>query len=184
MFDINTLPKEKCAGIVVFDKIDKDYIVLMGSKIKNGERVYEYFGGGNEPEDYSAVHTATRELVEEMFNIKISKKEINELTKIILKENDIRHDITLVHKNHNNNLTYFIGFEALEKIYNYLKYGKYELIEHFDLIKYMKNRKINGMAYDGLNEIDRIHLRYLKDVPNLKLRNVAKRITEYMLKKL
>lgn len=183
MFTIKNLPKNKCSGIVVFDKINDDYIVLMGSKIKN-KRVYEYFGGGNEPDDRTALHTGVRELIEEMFNQKIDEKDVHNLVIEIMKNNDVRHELTLTHKKNNNNLTYFIGFDALEKVYNYLKYGEYKLIEHFDLIKYMKNRKINGRASNGLNEINKLHLKYLKDVSKLELRDVAKRITEHMLNNL
>lgn len=174
------LPKDRCSGIAIFDNIDNNYIVLMGSKKSIKGRIFEYFGGHNEPEDDSALHTAIRELVEELFNVKISKININELTNNMLQQNDIRHEITLVHPN--KNLTYFIGFETLEKIYNYLHFGKYQIIQHFDLIKYLKGRKINGNPKDGLNEIEKIHIYYLEDVAKLKLRNVSRRITEHLEK--
>ena len=183
MLDINKLPKNKCSGFVVFDKIGKDFIVLMGSKM-NEERIYEYFGGKNEKDDKTTLHTAVREFIEEIFNIKIDEKYICDLVLNIIKNNDIRDKLTLTHTNHNNNLTYFIGFDTLEKIYNYLKYGKYKTIEHFNLIEFIKNRKISGIEHNGLNEIDKLHLYFLKDVPKLKLRDVAKRITNHMFKKL
>lgn len=183
MLEIDKLPKNKCSGIVVFDKIGTDFIVLMGSKNKD-QIIYEYFGGKNEKQDITTLHTALRELIEEMFNMKIDQKEIYNLVSNIIKNNDIRSELTLTHKKHNNNVTYFIGFDTLEKIYNYLKYHKYKSIEHFNLTEFIKNRKINGIAYNGLNEIDKLHLYFLKDVPKLKLRDVAKRITNHMFKKL
>ena len=182
MNQLKDLPKDRCGGVVVLDKINNEYIVLMGSKNKNNHKIYEYFGGNNEPEDLTALHTSIRELIEEMFNVKISNDNIEQLVLELLKNQDIKMDLTYVHPN--ENMTYFIGFDVVEKIYNYIKYGQYKAIDKFDIIKFIKNRKINNIAKDGLNEIKELHLKYLHNVPNLKLRPVAEKITNHLLKKL
>ena len=38
----------------------------------NEERIYEYFGGKNEKDDRTTLHTAVRELIEEIFNLFIN----------------------------------------------------------------------------------------------------------------
>lgn len=178
-------PIGRSGGVVIFDKIDNVYITLMGSKQNGNERIYEFFGGGSEKQDKTALHTSFRELIEELFNIKIETRKLDGLVDEIIKNKDLKNDITYEHKYKNKNMTYFISFSTLEKIYNYIKYNKYEVIEYLDLIHYINTRQIYGKAYNGLNEIERLHLYYLNnDVFNLNLRPVAKRIINYMQKKL
>jgi hypothetical protein len=174
--------RNRNSGVVIFDKINKDYIVLMGSKIKNNERVYEFFGGHYEKDDKAAIHTAIREMMEEIFNLKLEKANIDVLAHQMIQNGDIRNDLTL--ENENGGITYFIGFQALEKVFNFIKYGKYKRVESFDLIQYMNNRIVHGKANNGLNEIKHLHLHYLKDANKLRVRPITKLILKHMNNKM
>ena len=176
------MPINRNSGVCIFDKVGKDYILLMGSKVKNNNRIYEFFGGHYEKTDKTALHTATREILEEIFNIKIESENIDILVIEIINHGDIRNELTL--ENENGGMTYFIGFESLEKVYNYIKYGKYKKIENFDIMKYVDNRYVNGDAKNGLNEISKLHFYYLKNANKLDVRPITKTILHHMNRKL
>ncbi len=179
---LKEFPKDKCGGIVVIDKLNDDYYVLLGSRLSGSRRIYEYFGGNNEPQDLTAFHTSIREFIEELFNVKIDVSSINKLVEEIIEDNDIKNELTFVHPN--GNMTYFIGFGSLEKVSNFIKYRKYKRIDNLDLSKYINNREIHGEPNNGLNEINDIHIYRLDEVLKLELRDVAERITNYLVNKL
>ncbi len=176
------IPKDRNSGIAIFDKIEDKYIFLLGSKGKNENRIYEFFGGHCEKQDISSLHTAVRETIEELFNIKLDTVDINRLVQKMVQSNDIRYDLTF--ENKKGGITYFIGFRALEKMYNFIKYNKYKKVESFDLIEYMKHRTIKNNASNGLNEMNSLHFEYLDNISKLKLRDYASYVLEHIKKNL
>jgi len=161
--------QKKPGGILISDIIDGRRIVLLGkSNIPKRKDMYESFGGKVEATDNSSLHTALRELIEEFFNTKAPTEFINELYyeckygKYILKYYEYF------------GISYLINMDGLNKIFQKVctinsNLNKYNINEIFDYIKYIEERTIEDIPYDGLNEIESIHIIDLDDIKNNKI---------------
>lgn len=171
---------KKGGGLTVIQKINGQYIVLMG---KNWRGEYEFMGGGAETYDKTGLHTCIREYIEESMNKKMKPEEIHEIVKYLINNKYIKHSLT---KEGKENITYFTDFNGLEKIWNYVHTGSFsgDLKNPFNLSRYISTRKIEGKPSNGLNEIKILSLHYLRDVERMKLRPVSQNIYEYLKNKL
>lgn len=171
------------AGLVLFDKIDGKYYGLLGSYFdKNNDEIYTFPGGGYlENYDKTALHTAIREFIEEIFNIKVADTKLNEIVSMI-REKKLLSNI-YVHKP-NKFITYFGDFNILNFIYEHIYNHKFNL---YNFINF-RNKKVNEkiIAKDGLNEFNKIHvikLNYLlKNKNKIKIRTISKYILNKMIK--
>ena len=130
-------------------------------------------GGRYESYDKTALHTGIREFVEELFNVKLDTYKVDELVKHLIVNEDIIHDYTMKSP---TSASYFASFKTLGLIYNFIYHNKYEIIEPFDLAKFMETRnysKSKCAKADGLCEIDFISVVYLSKVHLLPLRNFS-----------
>ena len=72
---LDLINKEKSnyrgAGIFFFEKYDEnDFMLLLGIDNKYNGNNFSVFGGGRDKEDPDSLHTAVREVFEELFNVR------------------------------------------------------------------------------------------------------------------
>jgi hypothetical protein len=175
--------KEQAGGILISDIINKERVIFLGkSNIPKRADTYESFGGRTEKQDVSSLHTAIRELVEEFFNYKISTNLVNLIACKLRNSNLIKKQQEL------HGMSYLIDFEGLNFIFQFLlteipSLQKYSSSNTFNYQAYISDRKINGKAAEGLNEIEKIELFKLDDVKEKKvnLRWFTNKIIHLML---
>jgi len=161
----------KPGGVIISDIIDGKRIVLLGkSNIPNRKDTYESFGGKMEKTDISSLHTALRELVEEFFNTKVTTEFVNELY------DDCKKGRYILKRYEYYGISYLINIDGLNKIFQKVcsindSLNNYNDIEtqYFDYHKYFRERIINDVPIDGLNEIESIHIIDLDDIKNNKI---------------
>lgn len=161
-------PKNQAGGIIISDIINDEQIIFLGkSNIKSRKKQYEGFGGKNEKDDISSLHTAIRELIEEFFNIKVSIEIINNIALLLRQSNLILKQQELF------GMSYLINLEGLNIVYDKIKdYGelnKYCDNNIFNYQKYFSERIVDGNVNNGLNEIKSIEIFKLDDVKNNKI---------------
>ena len=168
------------AGLVLFEKINNEYYGLLGSYFdKNNDVIYTFPGGGYlDSYDKTALHTAVREFIEEIFNIKVADTKLNEIVSMIRKEKLLSN--IYIHKP-DKFITYFGNFNILNFIYENIYNHKINL---YNFINF-RNKKVNEkiVPKDGLNEFNKIHvikINYLlKD--KIKIRIISKYILNKMI---
>lgn len=170
--------KKRSGGFIVSD----GFTILLGRTNKKGI-IYEGFGGGAEEQDLSSLHTAVRELIEELFNQKVSVEIINSLSDLLIMNKLIKDKLVFYGD------SFLIDFKGLEFIFNYLsnyifKYNKY--IKPFNLNLFIQERIITDKPNNGLNEIISIHIFNLADVINNKypIRWYSNKVIQYFFSRL
>ncbi len=81
----------------------------------------------------------------------------------------------LTHKT-DTSISYFANFKTLELIYNFVYYGKYQIVKPLDFLKFMEKRNFSNnqcIKSDGLCEIDFISVVYLSKAHMLPLRKFS-----------
>lgn len=172
---IISAPKQLNAGLTIIKKIKNknDHIILLGGNINNGLKKFEMLGGHFETSDVSALHTGTREFIEELFNLKLTNDKIDKLVKKLINNNHIIHQLTQIS---DKSASYFANFKTLELIYNYVYYNKYQIVEPLDIEKFIIKRNSDFKKCkksDGLCEIEFISVIYLSKTHLLNLRNFS-----------
>lgn len=170
-----TAPKQLNSGLTIIKKIKNDHIILIGGNNINGTNRYEMLGGRYESYDKTALHTGIREFVEELFNLKLDAHKVDKLVEQLIVHDHIMHDITITSE---TSASYFVSFKTLELIYNFIYYGKYDIVEPLDFAKFMETRNsasnnTNCIKADGLCEIDFISVVYLSKAHMLPLREFS-----------
>jgi hypothetical protein len=170
-----TAPKQLNSGLTIIKKIKNDHIILIGGNNINGTNRYEMLGGRCESYDKTALHTGIREFVEELFNIKLDADKVDKLVEQLIVHDHIMHELTIMST---SSASYFASFKTLELIYNFIYYGKYDIIEPLDFVKFMETRnsdsnKANCVKADGLCEVDFISVVYLSKAHLLPLREFS-----------
>lgn len=168
--------KEINAGLVILKKHKGEIYTLIGSyQDKNNEKIYTFPGGSySKIYDKTSLHTAVRELIEEVFNIKIAQSKLDEIVKNINEKELLIDEYIYKPKKF---ITYFGDFKILnfifKSIYNY-KFNLYEFLA-------FRNKKINEeiIAKDGLDEFVKIHFIKLNDLNNTKIK--LRLISKYVL---
>ena len=168
------------AGIVLLKKTsENEYYTLIGSYYnKNNIKIYTFPGGTySKYYDKTALHTAIREFVEEIFNIKISDIKLNEIVKGV-KDNNLLLD-TYIYKP-NRFITFFATFKLLNFIYKCIYDHKFNLYKFLSFRN--KDIKEKFIAKDGLNEFYKIHFIkiniLLKNNNSIKIREISKYILQ------
>ena len=157
------------AGLIIVKKINTDFYTLIGSNIINSKKIYKYSGGAYMTLDKSALHTAIRHFIEQIFNIKVSISKIDEIVnkvkekKILLKEYVYIPNIIM---------TYFGSFKTLNFIYKQLFNIKLNLYNFF----ISRNKNID---YVTKNKLSKISLARVKDL--LTTHTKFKRLTKLIL---
>ena len=169
--------KKRSGGFIVSD----GFTILLGRTNKEGI-IYECFGGGAEEQDLSSLHTAVRELIEELFNLKLSVEIINSLSDLLIMNKIIKDKLVFYGD------SFLIDYKGLEFVFNYLakyitKYNKY--IKPFNLNLFVQERIITDKPSKGLNEIISVHILYLADVINNKypIRWYSNKVIQYFFNK-
>jgi len=183
---LKTAPKQLNAGLSIIKKIKgkNDYIILLGGTYRNQIKKYEMLGGRCEPQDKTALHTAVREFIEELFNIKLHIDKIDELVRHLILNSHIAYNLTQISE---TSVSYFTDFKTLELIYNFVYYGKYNSVHSLNFTKFMQERNSNKLKCeksDGLCEIDFVSVVYLSKAHLLPLRKYAYYILVKLSKKL
>lgn len=161
--------QKKPGGILISDIIDGKRIVLLGkSNIPKRKDIFESFGGKVEASDNSSLHTALRELIEEFFNTKVTTEFINDLY------NDCKTGKYILKHYEYYGISYLINLDGLNKIFQKVcsinnELNLYNNESYFNYNKYIEERKIDRIPYDGLNEIESIHIINLDDIKNNKI---------------
>jgi len=161
----------KSGGFLIVDEVLGHKIILLGksnSPIKKKNNYYESFGGNNESQDLTSLHTAIRELIEEFFNIKVQTDFINNLAI------DLRNSKFILKQHEFYGMSYLINFSGLNFIFQKLSnsyhfLNKYKLNNKFNLKLFIDERKITELPYSGLNEIQQIQIFKLDDILNNKI---------------
>jgi hypothetical protein len=123
------------AGCIFIEKS----LILSGYQKKKSKYIISGIGGKKEKNDKNPIHTAIREMVEELFNVTtLSDKLLNELIQIKPKK-------TIITKNHVNFIfTFFQLDEMLEIMYDYkIKSNIYSVFPTC-INELLFNRKINN----------------------------------------
>ena len=183
---LKTAPTGLNAGLTIFKKIKNtnEYILLIGCNYYNGKKQFELLGGRYDLTDKTALHTAVREFIEELFNIKLNIQKIDDLVKKLIINNHIINNLTI---NSLTSVSYFANFKTLELIYNYVFNNIYEVKTLLNLSKFIAKRNkdyLTCVKSDGLYEIKFITFVYLSKVHTLKMRNFCYKILDYLKKKL
>ena len=168
------------AGLVLFENINGEYYSLLGSYFdKNDNKIYTFPGGGYlKNYDDTALHTAIREFIEEIFNIKVAETKLNEIVKII-REKKLLSNIYIYKPN--KFITYFGNFNILKIIYKNIYNHKLNL---YNFIKF-RNKKVHEkiIPKDGLNEFNKIYLMKINYLikKKIKIRIISKYILNKMI---
>ena len=158
-------------GFLISDFINEEQVVILGksnTKSDDNKSIYESFGGKVEVEDLSPMHTATRELIEELFNLKLLTTNINDIVDMIKEHKLIIKEYKFY------GIAYLINFNGLNVIFQKIcEYTdillKYKNNNFFDLPTFIKDRQIVRKVSKGLNEIRSIHLYKIKDIKARKI---------------
>ena len=195
---LKTAPINMNAGLTVIEQIKNknDYIVFIGFNNHNGIKRFEFFGGKYDISDKTALHTATREFTEELFNYKLSQDQIDTLVYNLIINNHLIDELTYITKS----ASYFINLNTFKYIYNFIKYNKYDIITHIDYNQFIKTRNdnfilgipaINNKNYlngdpsnEGLYEIEKISMIYLSKAYSLNMRKFMFNILSHLKIKL
>ncbi len=169
---LKSAPRNLNSGLTIIKKIknQNDYIILLGGNYIGNQKKYEMLGGRFEPSDKTALHTGIREFVEELFNIKLDINNLDTLVENLVVNEHLINNLT--HKSETS-ISYFANFKTLELIYNFVYYGKYQIIKPLDFSKFMEKRNLFSnqcVKFAGLCEIDFISVVYLSKVHMLPLR--------------
>ncbi len=172
---LKSAPKNLNSGLTIIKKIknQNDYIILLGGNYMGNQKKYEMLGGRFEPSDKTALHTGIREFVEELFNLKLDSNIIDILVENLIVNEHLINDLT--HKTETS-ISYFANFKTLELIYNFVYYGKYQIVKPLDFSKFMEKRNLYSnqcVKSDGLCEIDFISVVYLSKAHMLPLRKFS-----------
>ncbi len=172
---LKTAPRNLNSGLTIIKKIKNknDYIILLGGNYTGNFKKYEMLGGRFEPSDKTALHTGIREFVEELFNIKLNLINLDNLVENLIVNEHLINNLT--HKT-DTSISYFANFKTLELIYNFVYYGKYQIVKPLDFLKFMEKRNFSNnqcIKSDGLCEIDFISVVYLSKAHMLPLRKFS-----------
>jgi hypothetical protein len=178
--DFSKLPKGLNGGITVIDKINDDYILLVGSSIKYKKPQYSLFGGHYEKRDLNVLHTSIREFVEELFNFKISQEKIQDIANYLSKNNRIL-DISM---RLNDSYVFFINFKTFESIFNYLKNGSFNIREKFHIDTFNSERIWHDRNIIGLNEVEKVEGIFLSDLKTINSRMFTNNLANILYDKL
>ena len=183
---LKTAPTGLNAGLTILKKIKNknEYILLIGANNHNGKKKFELLGGKCDPTDKTALHTAIREFIEELFNIKLTIFKIDGLVKNLIVNNHIINNLTQLS---NTSASYFANFKTLELIYNYVFNNKYEIVTLLDFSDFIVKRNkafYTCIKSDGLCEIEFITVVYLSNVHMLQMRSFSYNILNLLKKKL
>jgi len=157
------------AGLVIVKKINDDYYTLIGSNIIDKKKVYKFSGGSYINLDKTALHTAIRHFIEQIFNIKVSITKIDEIAIEIIKKKLLLNEYIYVP---NIIMTYLGSFKTLNYIYKKLFNIKLNIYNFFKL----RNKK---MEYITKNKLAKISLSRINDL--LITHTKFKRITKLIL---
>ena len=160
------------AGLIIIKKMNTDYYTLIGSNIINSNKVYQFSGGNYDEYDKTALHTAVRHLIEQIFNIKVSSIVINNIVNNIKKKKLLLNEYVYIP---NIIMTYFANVTLLDDIYKYLFNKKLNLYVFFN----MRNKQLDYITKKNLSKIS---LANISDL--LKTHTKMKRITKYILFKM
>ena len=169
------------AGLVLFKNIKGYHYSIIGSYLdKNNNKIYTFPGGTYDKNyDKTGLHTAIREFIEEVFNIKIADTKLNEIVNGV-KEQKLLYDIYIYKPN--KFITFFGDFKILNFIYKSIYNHKINLYSFLPF----RNKKIHEkiIPKDGLNEFLKIHLMKLEFLlkNTLKLRSISKYVLFKMIK--
>jgi len=172
---LKTAPRNLNSGLTIIKKIknQNDYIILLGGNYMGNLKKYEMFGGRYEPSDKTALHTGIREFIEELFNIKFDLNNLDKLVENVVVNEHLIDSLT--HKS-DTSISYFANFRTLELIYNFVYYGKYQIVKPLDFSKFMEKRNLASnecVKSNGLCEIDFISIVYLSKAHILPLRKFS-----------
>ncbi len=165
------VPKDFNSGLSFIKKTNSDYVIMIGSTIKNNKSIYELLGGSHELEDISSLHTAVREFIEEFFNIKVS---INQVDNIVREIVCGEYLIDFVYRE-KQSISYFVNFNCFVMICK--KIGPQFYIMSNDKIDIaatinLRNKNfIKQNSYNGLYEIDNVGVVYLSKILLLPANN-------------
>ncbi len=155
------------AGFIFYQNNNNDIDFLLGVDNKFKDNKLNVFGGGKEKTDKSSLHTACREVFEELFNVYPTGLDI--FVERIQKGID-SHDITeKIFLKKENEVCYFADIKYLNLFIEHLIYheGEWTFKNNHqykeykdDIIKFIGDRvlKSSQKAKNGLNEIKRIYL--------------------------
>ena len=160
------------AGIIILKKKKNDYYTLIGSNIINSNKVYQLTGGLYIHDDKTALHTAIRQLIEQIFNIKINILILDDIVNNIKKKKLLLTEYIYIP---NIIITYISSFKLLDYVYEYIYNKKFNLYNFF----YDRNKKLKYITDNKLSKISLLNITEL-----FKKHIKMKRITKYILFKL
>jgi len=175
---LDLINKEKSnyrgAGIFFFENYGSDdYMVLLGVDNKFRGNHLSVFGGGKDPEDPHSLHTAVREVFEELFNVRPGN--IDSVVQEMKSKMDQGLVLEKVHGKKLNEVSYFAKIDTMNIFFNHLYYheipwsfrGSHKWNEYINNIPaFIRDRvlKPTQKAGDGMNEIKKIYLIKLSDL--------------------
>lgn len=162
------------AGLIILKKINTDYYALIGSNIIDSKKVYKFSGGKYISLDKTALHTAVRQFIEQIFNIKISSTKIDEIVKGIIKNKLLLNEYVYVP---NIIMTYFGSFKVLNYIYKEIYNQKLNIYNFFS----SRNKNMDYISNTS-SKLSKISLSRIKDL--LTTHTKFKRVTKLILFKI
>ena len=169
---LDLINKEKSnyrgAGIFFFEKYGADdFMLLLGVDNKYNGNNFSVFGGGRDKEDPDSLHTAVREVFEELFNVRPGN--IDSVVQEMKSKMDQGFVLEKVHGKKLNEISYFAKIDVMNIFFNHLYYheipwsfrGSHKWNEYIDNVPaFIRDRvlKPTQKAGDGMNEIKKIYL--------------------------
>jgi len=157
------------AGLIILKKMNNDYYTLIGSNIIDSNKVYKFSGGNYKTSDKTALHTAIRHFIEQIFNYKVSKNKLDDIVKLIKLKKLLLNQYIYIP---NIIISYFGSFKLVNFIYKFLFNKKLNIYNFF----LFRNKKLN---YVSNIKISKISLARIKDL--LTTHTKFKRLSKLIL---
>jgi hypothetical protein len=162
------------AGFMFYENNNNNIFLLLGLE-NNSKHQLGIFGGSREKKDKSSLHTAVREIFEELFNVSLTDLDIF-IERIQKKIDDYSIKEKIFVKS-NNEVCYIANVNILNLFLEHLIYTdcKWSFKNKHNWNKYInnihmffkdRNLKTNQTVKHGLNEIKKVYLLKWTDINN------------------